>query len=196
MKSLLKFSFLVAIVLTSFTAFAKDDNFSLKVNSSNKKSIVFFINDSQHVDLTIYTSSNEVVYEQKIHAVGASKKVYNLDEFPNGNYLVELRTPLKVTTYDMSIEDGKTLVSKPMVKELFKPAIVKEKQTVTLSFNNQVKGAVEVIVFNEYNDQLYRKSYTQASLIQRFDLSKTNAKELIFVVKYRGDEYIEAVSVR
>lgn len=191
MKNFLKISFLAAIVFTSFGAFAEDDNFSLKVKSGNEKSIEFIINEAQDINLSILTAADEVVYEQKIHSSEAAKKVYNLDAFPNGNYILKLETPLKLTIYTIVIENGKAVLSEPSVTELFKPVLVKEKGMITLSLKNQVKGEVEVFILNEYNDQLFNKAYTVADLSQKFDVNKIDAKELTFVVKYKGEEHIE-----
>lgn len=196
MKNFLKISFLAAIVFTSFGAFAEDDSFSLKVKSGNEKSIEFVINEAHDINLSIITSEDEVIYEQKIHAAGAAKKVYNLETFPNGKYTLKLQTALKLTTYTIAIENGKAVLSEPSVTELFKPVLVKEKDMITLNFKNQVKGAVEVFILNEYNDQLFNKAYTVADLSQKFDVSKTDAKELTFVVRYNGEEHIETFQLR
>ena len=196
MKNFLKIGLLVAILFTSFGVFAKDEVFSLKVNTGSEKSIVFFVHDAHDINLSILTADEEVVYEQKIHSVGAAKKVYNLAAFPNGNYTLKLETPLKLTTYEIVIEGGKALLSVPTVKELFKPSLVKEKEMITLNLKNQLKGAVEVVILNEYNDQLFSKAYAKANLTQKFDVSKTDAKELTFLVRYRNEEHIETFRMR
>lgn len=196
MKNFLKISLLTAILFTSYGAFAKDDSFSLKVIAGNEKSIVFFINDAQDINLSILTSEDEVVYEQKIRSLGASKKTYNLDAFPNGSYTLKLETPIKLTTYYITIEEGKALISTPIVKEFFKPVLVKEKEIITLNLGNQVKGAVEVVILNEYNEQLYSQAFAKVNSAQKFNVSKIDSKELTFVVKYKGEEYIETLIMR
>jgi hypothetical protein len=196
MKTFLKISLLTAILFTSFGAFANDDKFSIKVKGGNEKSIEFFINEAYDINLSIATAEDEVVYEQKIHSDGAAKKVYNLESFPNGNYTLKLESPLKVTTYTIVIVDGKAELSGPTVTELFKPVLVKEKETITLNFTNQVKGAVNVVIVNEYNDQLFSKAYTLADITQKFDVSKTDAKEITFVITYKGKEHIETFKLR
>lgn len=196
MKNFLKISLLAAILLTSFGAFAKDDNFSLKVKSGNEKAIEFFINEAQDINLSIINSEDELVYEQKIQSVGAAKKIYNLDSFPNGNYTLKLETALTLTTYTIAIEDGKAVLSSPSVTDLFKPVITKEKDMIILNVKNHVKGAVNVSIVNEFNDQLFSKGYTMAALSQKFDVSKTDAKELTFIVTYNGAEHIETFKLR
>ncbi len=196
MKNFLKISLLTAILFTSTGVFAKDDNFLLKVNSGNEKSLVFFVNEAHDINLSILTSEDEIVYEQRIHSLVAAKKVYNIEALPNGSYTLKLETPLKLTTYKIVIDYGKAVISTPTVKEFFRPTLVKEKETITLNLKNQVKGEVEVVVLNEYNDQLFSKAYTKANLTQRFDISKTDAKELTFLVKYNGEEHVETFRMR
>ncbi len=196
MKNFLKISLIAAILFTSFGAVAKDDNFSLKVKSGNEKAIEFFINEAQDINLSIITAEDEIVYEQKIQSAGAAKKIYNLESFPNGNYTLKLETALKLTTYSIAIENGKAKLSNPIVTELFKPVLTKEKDMITLNFKNQVKGAVNVFIVNEFNDQLFSKAYTVADLSQKFDVSKTDAKELTFIVTYKGSEHIETFKLR
>ncbi len=196
MKFFLKISLFATILFTSFNALAKDDDFSLKINSGKGKSIVFFVNEAHDIDISILTADDDVVYEQKIHSLGAAKKVYNLEALPNGNYMLKLETQLKLTTYKIVIEDGKALLSTPTVKELFKPTLVKEKEMITLNLKNQVKGALEVVILNEYNDQLFSKAYTKGDLIHKFDVSKTDAKELTFLVRYKNEEYNETFRIR
>jgi len=196
MKTFFKISLLTAILFTSFGAFANDDKFSLKVKGGNEKSIEFFINEAYDINISIATAEDEVVYEQKIHSAGAAKKVYNLESFPNGNYTLKLETPSKITTYTIAIVDGKAELSQPTISELFKPVLVKKEEMITLNFKNQVKGAVNVLVVNEYNDQLFSKSYTLADITQKFDISKTDAKELTFIVSYKGNEHTETFKLR
>jgi len=191
MKNFLKISLLTAILFTSFGAFAKDDNFSLKVKSENEKSIVFYINEAQDINLSIVTSKDEMVYEQRIRSLGAAKTIYNLAALPNGNYTLKLESPLTITTYTIAIEDDKALLSAPSVKEVFKPVLVKDKQMITLNFKNEIKGAVDVIIVNEQNDELFSKAYTVANLAQKFDVSRADTQELTFVVKYNGEVYTE-----
>ncbi|MEJ5994424.1 hypothetical protein WG904_08345 [Pedobacter sp. Du54] len=195
MKTFLKISLLTAILFTSFGAFANDDKFSVKVKAGDEKSIEFLINEGHDINLSILTAEDEVVYEQKIHATGAAKKVYNLESFPNGNYTLKLETPSKLTTYTIAIIDGKAILSTPLVTELFKPVLVKEKDMIILNVKNQDKDAVNVVIVNEYNDQLFSKAYTSATLTQKFDVSRTDAKELTFMVSYKGEEHIETFKI-
>ncbi len=196
MKNFLKISLLTAMMFTAFGAIANDDAFVLKTNSENEKSIVFLVNEAQDINLSIIADDNEVVYEQKIHTTGAAKKVYNLEALPNGKYELRLESETKLTTYEISIENGKAQLSAPTVKDFFKPVIVKEKGMIILDLKTAVDSAVDIVVLNEYNDELIKKEFTKGKSIQKFDITTTDARELTFIVKYKGQEHIETIRIR
>lgn len=195
MKNLLKISLVAALLFTSFSAIANDD-ILVKAKGENEKSIVFIVDDAQDVNMSIVTADDEVVYEQRVRTAGTAKKIYNLDAFPNGNYTLKLESALKLTTYQILIENGKAQLSSPTVKVLFKPVIVKEKGLIILDLKTAVESAVDVVIVNEYNQELVKREFTEGKSIQKFDISTTDARELTFIVKYKGQEHIETVRIR
>jgi len=196
MKNFLKIGLLAGILLSSSVVFANEDNFSLKANAKNEKSIVFLISEAQDINISIYGDNYELIYDQKIHALKPSTKVYNLEDFPDGNYIVELENETKLIKYNVTIENGKTLVSEPITTELFKPVFTKENKTITLNMENTPSGDVEVKILNEYNDELYAKVFTAKSkLVKKFNVDKTDAKELTFIVKSKNQEFVKTISL-
>ncbi|MDQ7949519.1 MAG: hypothetical protein REI93_11775, partial [Pedobacter sp.] len=155
MKNLLRFSLLVAILFTAASVYAYDENFALKVKSTNQKSIVFYVQEKQDVSFSIYGADNEVLYVQQIHAEQAAAKTYNLEAFPDGNYKLRLETDQAVTEYQIEILDGKTIVQKPTITQKFKPVLIKENATIKLNIENSDKAPVEIVIVNENNNQLY-----------------------------------------
>lgn len=197
MKNLLKNSLVLAILLISSGAFAEDGNFSIKVKNENEKSIVFLISEPQNVNLSIYSLNDGVIYEQNINAVKPLTKVYNLEAFPDGNYIVKLVNSSKLIEYQVSILKGKTLISEEIVTEFFKPVLSKDNDTVTLDIKHTPSGPIEVKVFNEYNEELYAKVFTNnAKSLKKFNVGQTDAKELTFVVRYKDQEFIETVTIK
>ena len=195
MKNFLKISLVAALLFTSFSAIANDD-ILVKAKGENEKSIVFIVDDAQDVNMSIVTADDEVVYEQRVRTAGTAKKIYNLDAFPNGNYTLKLESALKLTTYQILIENGKAQLSSPTVKVLFKPVLVKEKGLIILDLKTAVESAVDIVIVNEYNQELVKREFTEGKSIQKFDISTTDARELTFIVKYKGQEHIETVRIR
>jgi hypothetical protein len=196
MKNLLKTSLLAVLLFVSAGAYAYDETFSLKVKSNAQKSIMFFIREPQDVEFSIYDSESEILYKQRIHAVQPSAKTYNLEAFPDGAYKLKLETDSIITTYKIQIVNGKTLVEKPVITEKLKPLLTKENAIISLDMTNLDKGPVEVKIVNEYNDQLYSNVFLDKSkLSKKFNIGKTDAKELTFIVRFKDQEFIKTVSL-
>lgn len=195
MKNFLKISLMASMLLTAFGAYA-DDDLLVKVKSNNEKSISFFINEAKDLNVTFYSTTDEVIYQQNFHTVGALIKTYDLNAFPDGDYKLRVEADLKLTEYQLTIENGKAQLSKPVVTELLKAALTKDSSIVTLDLKNIAKQEVELLVLNEYNDQLYNETITKKSeLVKKFDIAKANAKELTFIVKTKSKEFVETVKV-
>ncbi|TCC86473.1 hypothetical protein EZ428_23695 [Pedobacter frigiditerrae] len=196
MKNFLKIGLLAGILLTSSAVFANEDNFSLKANAKTEKSIVFLISEAQDINITIYGTNDELLYDQKIHASKPSTKIYNLEEFPDGSYTVKLENETKLIEYKVTIENGKTVVSEPATIELFKPVLTKDKETIILNMENTPNGEVEVKILNEYNEELYTKVFAaKTKLVKKFNVDKTDAKELTFIVKSKNQEFVKTIQL-
>jgi hypothetical protein len=197
MKNFLKIALVATLLLTASGTYATDVNFSLTAKSENEKSIVFSINESQNITVSITGADEGILYQQNIHAAGGSKKTYDLAAFPDGKYTFKLETETTITAYQIAIENGKALVSEPMVMEIFKPVLTKENELITLSLDNILKDEVEVKILNEYNEELYKKVFAgKSKVVKNFNIEKTDAKELTFVVKSKDKEFIKTVELR
>ncbi len=197
MKNLLKISLLAGILFTSSVVLANDDNFSLKVTGEKGKSISFLIAEAQDVNLSIVGMNEEVIFEQKIHALKPSTKIYNLEAFPDGSYMVKLESETQLVEYLVTIENGKTLVSEAVTTELFKPVLTKEKGAIILNMENVPNAPIEIKVLNEYNDELYSKVFkSNDKFVKKFNIDKTDAKELTFVVKAANQEFVKTITIK
>ena len=197
MKNLLKHGLVLAILFVSSVAFADEANISIKAKENTQKSIVFYLDQAQKVNLSIYSLNDGLIYEQNIVSDKPLTKVYNLEAFPDGSYIVKLENTAKLIEYQVNILKGKTLVSEPIVTEYFKPVLVKNSDTVTLDLKNVPHGPIEIKIFNEYNEELYAKSFaSKLNAAKKFNIGQTNAKELTFIVRSKNEEFIETVSVK
>lgn len=197
MKNLLKHGLVLAILFVSSVAFADEANISMKAKENTQKSIVFYLDQAQKVNLSIYSLNDGLIYEQNIVSDKPLTKVYNLEAFPDGSYIVKLENAAKLIEYQVNISKGKTLVAEPVVTEYFKPVLVKNSDTVTLDLKNVPHGPIEIKIFNEYNEELFAKSFASKLIAaKKFNIGQTNAKELTFIVRSKNEEFIETVSVK
>ncbi|TKC61239.1 hypothetical protein FBD94_11890 [Pedobacter hiemivivus] len=197
MKNLLKISLIAVSLFFSASLYASEGSFVLKVKGINEKSVTFYIDEAQIVDVSIYGTENELLYEKRIKAKRGSSKTYDLSSFPDGSYTFKITTESKSTEYQLSIVDGKTIVSNPLITETIKPVLTKEDEMITLNLENASKGPVEVRIINEYNDELYKEVFEGTlALTKKFNVSRVGLGELTFLIKSENQEFTKVVQMR
>ncbi len=61
---------------------------------------------------------------------------------------------------------------------------------------NTPNGEVEVKILNEYNEELYTKVFAaKTKLVKKFNVDKTDAKELTFIVKSKNQEFVKTIQL-
>lgn len=196
MKNLLKIGVITALLLNFSGLYAKVVDFSVKVKNVNGKSVAFLIDGPQTIDLAIYGTNEEILYEQTIRSLGSSTRTYNLASFPDGNYTFKLVGELKEAEYKVLIEDGQAKVSDPVIAERFKPVLTREDELISLDLKNAPAGPIEVQVVGKYNEVLYSKVFESSSkLPKRFNVGGVYADELTFVIKSDKQESRDTVQL-
>lgn len=194
MKKFLKIGLIAASLFTATGVHANDDNFTLKVKGEKEKFIRFSVDKAEDVNLSLIGADEEVLFEENIHASAFSSKVYDLNALPDGNYVLKVESELKLAKYTVTIKNGEALVSEPKVSNVFKPVYTKNDQVITLNLDNLDKNPIEVKVYNEYNDEVYNEVFKdKAQLTKKFNISKTDSKELTFVVKYKEESFVKTI---
>lgn len=196
MKNLFRFSLVILSVLMVNVAKADDMELLVKVAKENNKWVSFATNESQHIDLTLYSENNEVLYEQRLKTVGNKFKTYDLSALPVGLYTLKMESPLKTMTYQINITADSAIVAAPVVKVVKRPSLAKEDHMVTLDLNGVADGQVEVDIYNEFNEKLHEDVYTsEAKVIKKYDVSKTPSRQLTFVVRTGNQEFSETIKL-
>jgi polynucleotide 5'-kinase involved in rRNA processing len=194
MKKFLKIGLIAASLFTATGVHANDDNFTLKVKGEKEKFIRFSVDKAENVNLSLIGTDDEVLFEENIHASASSSKVYDLNALPDGNYVLKVESELKLAKNTITIKDGEALVSEPKVSNVFKPVYTKNDQVITLNLDNLDKSPIEVKVYNEYNDEVYNEVFKdKAQLTKKFNISKTDSKELTFVVKFKDESFVKTI---
>ncbi|MFD2582124.1 hypothetical protein ACFSR6_06475 [Pedobacter vanadiisoli] len=194
MKKFLKIGLIAALFFTATGVHANDDNFTLNVKSEKNKFIRFSIGKAEDVNLSFVGSDEEVLFEENIHASAASSKVYDLNALPDGKYVLKIESDVKLAKYTVTIKNGKTTVSEPKISNVFKPVYTLKDEIVTLNLENLDKSPIEVKVYNEYNDEVYYEVFKdKTQLTKKFNISKTDSKELTFMVKFKDESYVKTI---
>jgi len=197
MKNLLKISLIAATMFTASATYANDDVYTLKVKAEDNKTIRFSFDEAADINLSIRELNSQFLFEENIHSEGKSSKTYDLNALPNGEYMLKVESDSKLAEYTILIQNDKAIVSAPKVTQLLKPVITTEKGIVTLDLNNEDKNPIEVLIFNEYNDELYNETFTDKTKVsKKFNTAKTYGKELTFVIRSKDQEYTKTIGNR
>ncbi|WP_316814038.1 hypothetical protein [Pedobacter heparinus] len=198
MKNLLKISVFAVLLFSSAISFAIGRGFSIKVNGVDQKSISFFMEGPQVVDVSFYGSDDELLYEHTLRSLGSATKIFNLSAFPDGNFTFKLADEWSTAIYNLRIEEGKALISEPVIVDKFKPVLTKENEFVMLNLENAPEGPLEIEIFNKYNEAIYAKAFNAsangtARFTKKFNVSQVYTDELTFVIKSKDQEFKEVV---
>jgi len=197
MKNLLKISLIATILFASVNTYANNDDLSLKVNSAERKTIRLSINQTQDMKVTFYGLNDEILYEKTGHELSGSTKTYDLTDFPDGNYTMKLETDLKSVEYQINIENNKASLSTASNKEAFKPVLTKKDGVVTLNLDYTNKAPVEIMIFDEFNNQLYTNIYNDSEkLVRKFNIGKALSNKLTFVITSKDQVFNSTIDVR
>lgn len=197
MKNFLKTGLMTVAFLTAFGASANEKDFSLKVKSEKGKMVSFSINDPKNVSLSIFGKDNETLFAEKISKEGIVSRTYNLNAFPEGNYILEVETNAKMAQYAINVSGNTATISEVAIAEILKPTFTNTAGIVSLELNNSDKSPIEVQLIDENNNEVYKEIFTdKASVSKKFDTNQTTASELTFVVKYKDQIFAETIAIR
>jgi hypothetical protein len=117
MKTILKLSLVVLVAMTTMNTYAIDgSDFAIKVMSGNGKEISFAVNQIQKANITITDKLHNVIYSEIATGKEGILKTYNLEEFPEGTYFLEVETNSKKVTHKIVVtREDSTLSTKSVV---------------------------------------------------------------------------------
>ena len=130
MKTILKFSLAVLMVMTTISTYAIDGNFLLNVKKGTRKEISFSVNEIQKANVTIYDKYRNVIYSETVTGKGGITRAYSLEEFPEGIYFLEVETSLKKVTHEIVVANQATTLSRRSVAEVYKGDLKIKNQNV------------------------------------------------------------------
>jgi hypothetical protein len=130
MKTILKFSLAVLVAMSTMSTYAVDGDFLLNVKKGKGKEISFSVNEIQKANVTIYDKEHTVIYTEVATGKAGILKTYNLEEFPDGVYFLEVETNLKKITHEIVISNETSTLSRQSVAEVYKGELKMKNQNV------------------------------------------------------------------
>lgn len=196
MKSILKFSLLVASILISTSVMAKDNDFSLAIKEVTNKTVHFNVSNAKNVSLYVYSSDKSEVFSEIVNSANIEKS-YNLSEMASGTYFLVAESDAKIEKYKIVVDGEKVSFEKSPVSAISKPEYTINKNVVKLKMTDVI-GDVRVSIFDTANNTYYSKDNLakDGSINLTFDLNPENAETYIISVEKDGDSFSRMISLK
>ena len=194
MKTIMKFTAIVAFMLTTVVGMAKEPKLSI-VSENDIKSLVFEL-DSQSKETMIQfkDANNRVIYSESVSNKAYIKK-FNLKKLEDGFYYILAEDVMKAIVYKISLKGNAVKIVER--KENTKPVFRTLEDRVFLNLLNLDKDKVEIKVYDSMNRIVFRQDIKEQMLVEKaFNFEKAEADEYTIVVKDNNEEYYKNVVVK
>ena len=194
MKTIMKFTAIVAFMLTTVVGMAKEPKLSI-VSENDIKSLVFEL-DSQSKETMIQfkDANNRVIYSESVSNKAYIKK-FNLKKLEDGFYYILAEDVMKAIVYKISLKGNAVKIVER--KENTKPVFRTLEDRVFLNLLNLDKDKVEIKVYDSMNRIVFRQDIKEQMLVEKaFNFEKAEADEYTIVVKDNNEVYYKNVVVK
>ena len=164
MKTILKVTTVLALILNVATGMAKASELNLSA-ANETKSLVLTL-DKASIDLTVrfMDTENHILYAEKIKNGTVTKK-FNLQSLENGLYYITATDANKIVLYTVQVKDES--VSILGKDETVKPYFRKTKEKLFVNFLNLDKSEVSIKVYDEENRVVFSEIVTDEMIVEK-----------------------------
>lgn len=189
---------LIAVLTFTFSFVQANDNeFLLKVKNEKQKTISFLMNNSKEFNFSIFSDSQDLLFEENFVGSKGLTKTYDLHSLPNGAYTIKVESGAQLVEYAVKIANDKALIAETKISKIQKPVFIKNEKIITLDYAVADKLPIEVSVYNERNDELYSQVFKDRSkILKKFNISKADGDSLTFVVKHNNESFTKTIQTR
>jgi len=194
MKTIMKFTAIVAFMLITAVSMAKEPKLSI-VSENDIKSLVFEL-DSQSKETMIQfkDANNRVIYSESISDKNYIKR-FNLEKLEDGVYYILAEDVMKSIVYKFSLKGNAVKIVER--KENAKPVFRTLEDRVFLNLLNLDKDKVEIKVYDSMNRIIFKQDIKEQMLVEKaFNFEKAEADEYTIVVKDNNEVYYKNIVVK
>ena len=198
MKKILKFSLvLAAVALTAVEAHAGNADFSLDLKKEEGKTVSFTLREIKKIDLSIYDTSDNLIYQEKVTSNDDISRTYDLTAFPEGVYFLEAESDFKISRYKIEVVGKVARLSVDAISEVYKPVLANKNGTVSFNMLNTSKAPVSVKIYSSNDTELYNETISgELNVGKIFDISNVEGDKCTFVITSDGRTFVEKVSAK
>ena len=196
MKNLTKKSLLFLVLFASMMTYANNEITTVKERES-KVTIVSFKKLKQGSKLSIKDVNGIVLYKESIIKAGDYSKGFDLTSLPNGDYVFELDTELKITIIPFNVVSNQVAFKKEEKSTVYKPFVRVKGDRVYVSRLSFEEDSIECKIYFEDNYELVlaEKFEKESQLKRIYDFSTAENGNYVFVFKSNGRTFTKIVKI-
>lgn len=190
-----------ALFFTTSMAFASSfgavTNIQVVHPENGNKSIAIQIpySDTPKVKVKLEDAEGVTLYSTRTKEDQSFSKLLNVNDLPNGMYYITVEDNYKITKQPFRIELDKVVVDEYKTETLQKPMFQHNPYRDLVSLNVATEGDIEVVIQNEYGEQLLKTDSTNG-FEKIFNLKRLENGTYTFVTRYGGKTFYENIIVK
>jgi len=174
-------------------------NTEIKTNKEKepKVTVISFKEVKLGSKLSIKDMNGIVLYKESIRKSGDYSKGFDLTSLPNGDYIFELDTKLKITIIPFNVVSNQVTFKKEEESTIYKPYIRVKDFRVYVSRLSFEKSPIEYkIYFKDNNELVLSEKFENESQVKRiYDFSTSKKGNYVFVFKSNGRTFTQTVKI-
>ena len=196
MKNLTKKSLLLLVLFASMMTYANNEINTVKERES-KVTIVSFKKLKLGSKLSIKDVNGIVLYKESIIKAGDYSKGFDLTSLPNGDYVFELDTELKITIIPFNVVSNQVAFKKEEKSTVYKPFVRVKDARVYVSRLSFEQDPIEYkIYFEDNNELVLSEKFEKESQLKRiYDFSTSEKGNYVFVFKSNGRTFTKTIKI-
>lgn len=194
MKTIKKFTAVVALMFTIIVSAANEPKLNL-VADSDAKSLVFKLDtQSKETSIKLIDDEDHVIYSENIAGQNLYSKKFDLQNLNNGLYFLKVDNPDSVIKYTVRLADTKVEIID--MKEKSKPFFRLKDEMVYLNLLNTELDDVKIKVYNGNNDLLYKETIKESIVVEKaFNFKKAYQDNYVIVIQDKNETYYKEVNI-
>ncbi|WP_394750423.1 hypothetical protein [Spongiimicrobium salis] len=195
MKTTLKFTAILALVLCANLGYASNAKHTL-VTDNDTKSIVFQLDASnEEMNIRLTDEQGNVIYSESVEDQKNYIKKFDLTNLENGRYFFKTDNALKTVTYSLDInKQAVTILDK---KEVAKPVFNERANVLYMNLLNQTGEKVKMELVDQANRTIFEETLTDQFLVGKaFNFENAFKGTYTLMVKTSKGVYYHEVRIK
>ena len=196
MKNLARKSLVAVGLIMSLSTYAGSTEFNIKDNDKNITNLRFE-NVRKGSTLIIKDLEGIVLYKEVIEKTGDYSKGFDLTSLPNGDYLFELDSELKIVVVPFKVNSSEVVFNKESEESIYKPVLIKKNQMVYVWKAESDQSSLSYKIYYADNDDLVlsERFEEMEEVSKAYDFSTAKKGNYVFVFESKGRKYTKTVKI-